>query len=158
MGQGVREITDIAGQVEKEAVLTYESPISLPVPVEASVGCFGLELSGNMLKLTVPLYEGELKHFYADYQNYFYLIYEDNAIHKSVGQYVEKEAKKKATAKTCYTRVSGLFLPQPGPIWDVFLKCEYKDKQTYVPYTEELFQEPSQAVRYLKEVLSGRKF
>ena len=69
-----RQITDIAGQVEKEAVLTYKSPISLPVPVEASVGCFGLELSGNMLKLTVPLYEGELKHFYADYQNYFYLI------------------------------------------------------------------------------------
>ena len=41
------------------------------------------------------------------------MIYEDCAIHKSVGQYVDRSARKKATAKTCYTRAAGLFVPQP---------------------------------------------
>lgn len=156
-GQALREIPDITGKIEKEAVFTYENPVCLPIPLETSIGSFRLELSEHTLTLSIPLFEGELKHFYEDYQNYYYLIFEDNAIHKSVGQYVEKEAKKKATAKTCYTRISGLFLPQPAPIWEPCLKRDYKDKLTFVPYSGELLSEPALAVRYLKEVLSGRK-
>lgn len=157
IGQTVRQVPDYTGKMDHFLLLSYESPVCLPVPLEVTIGCFEMELSKRRLTLSVPLYEGELKHFYRDYRNYYYLIYEDTAIHKSVGQYVEKAAKQKATAKTCYTRVQGVFLPQPAPIWDDCLKIDYKDKQSYVLYSSERFDEPGLAVRYLKEVLSEQR-
>lgn len=152
-GHRITELTDAFGTVEKKLKLCYESPVSLPVPITVEHPMFGLTLSGCELTVTISLLEGELKHYYSDYQNYVYLIYEDNAIHKSVGQYVEKEAKRKATAKTCYTRVSGTFLPQPCEIWNGCLKSDYKDKITYVTFQPELFREEGSAGRYLDAVL-----
>lgn len=151
-GQELCEVKDAFGSPVKELKLCYESTVPLPVPVQSDCSPYTLDFSGRILTVTVPLFEGELKHFYPDYQNYVYLVYEDNAIHKSVGQYVEKEAKKKATAKTCYTRVSGTFLPQPCELWDGCLKSDYKDKLTYVAFQPELFTEDT-AVRYLDAVL-----
>ena len=59
------------------------------------------------------------------------MIYEDCAIHKSVGQYVDRSARKKATAKTCYTRAAGLFVPQPlladgTPMWHECLRADIR--------------------------------
>lgn len=156
-GQTIRQIPDYTGKLEQYLLLSYESPVCLPVPLETAIGSYGLELSEHRLILSVPLFEGELKHFYTDYRNYYYLIYEDTAIHKSVGTYVEKTAKKKATAKNCYTRVRGIFVPQPSAIWADYLKMDYKDKQSYVPYQAERFDKPEMAVRYLKEVLAEQR-
>lgn len=153
LGQEVLEKSDIFGTPERELSLTFQSPFRLPVPVQTECGPFSLEFSEHTLLLTVPLLDGELKRFYADYQNYYYLIYEDNAIHKSVGQYVEKDVRKKATAKTCYTRTSGTFLPQPSPIWEPALRADYKDKTSYVPYTAGLFEDSQHASCYIKEVI-----
>lgn len=151
------EKTDIFGSPEQELLLSYESscPQPLPVPVQAECSIYSMELYERAALLTVPLYSGELKHFYPDYQNYFYLIYEDNAIHKSVGQYVEKNAKKKATAKLCYTRASGLFLPQPAPVWEPCLKADYKDKQLYTHFKPELMQDVSKTAQYFDAVLKN---
>ena len=35
--------------------------------------------------------ETELKLFFPDYKDYYYLIYEDYAIHKSIGRFMDKE-------------------------------------------------------------------
>jgi len=152
-GHQLCNISDAFGSVEQELKLCYKSPVPLPVPVQWELPPFTLELSDRLLTVSVPLYQGELKHFYPDYQNYVYLVYEDNAIHKSVGQYVEKDAKKKATAKTCYTRVSGIFLPQPCEIWDGCVKSDYKAKTSYVMFRPELLEEEGAAARYLDGVL-----
>uniref|UniRef100_UPI000B13B1EB hypothetical protein n=1 Tax=Clostridium sp. NkU-1 TaxID=1095009 RepID=UPI000B13B1EB len=74
-----------------------------------------MEAEGEHLTATIDLYEGELKFFYPDYKNYYYLIYEDKAIHKSVAEYVDKEARTKATAKTCYTRRPAVIFPSFPP-------------------------------------------
>ena len=152
-GHQICQISDAFDSVEQELRLCYKSPVPLPVPVQWEQPPFTLELSAHLLTVSVPLFCGELKHFYPDYQNYVYLIYEDNAIHKSVGQYVEKEAKKKATAKTCYTRVSGTFLPQPCEIWDGCLKPDYKAKISYVTFNPEILEQEGAAARYLEGLL-----
>ena len=154
-GQKLREITDYSGKKEKELILTYKNPVCLPARTEFSAGIFLLALNENHLTLSVPLFEGELKHYYEDYQNYYYLIYEDCAVHKSVAQYVDKSARKKATAGTCYTRVNGLFLPQPAPIWKECLKTDCRGKTSYTPYGETLFENNKTAVQYLEAVLSS---
>lgn len=60
---------------------------------------------------TLPLYEGPLKYFMPNYKDYYYLIKEDMAVHKSVAEYVDKNFRKKATAATCYINKEGRFLP-----------------------------------------------
>ena len=97
--------------------------------------------------------EGELKYFYPDYKNYYYLIYEDRAIHKSVAEYVDREARIKATAKTCYTRRAGCYLPQFAPIFDPVLQKEYKDRITYFPYDDRQFAEQERNGGYVRHLL-----
>ena len=63
-----------------------------------------MELLGNEIACSIRLCQGQLKHFYPDYRDYYYLPFEDTAIHRSVGEYVDRSARKKATAKTCYTK------------------------------------------------------
>ena len=65
------------------------------------------------MELSIRVYKGTLKYYYPNYKDYYYLIYEDTAIHKSVGEFVDKDARIKATKETCYTKKDGTFLPQP---------------------------------------------
>ncbi len=74
-----------------------------------------LTLEENSCTLTVPLYQGTLKYFYANPKDYYYLPKEDMAVHKSIAAFVDKEYRQKATAATCYTRTEGIFLPRLAP-------------------------------------------
>lgn len=93
-------------------VFQYQLPIPLPVPLQIEQDWLALELKNDQLQMMVPLAYGELKHYFSDYKDYYYLPSEDQAVHKSVAIYVDKEHRKKATAKNCYLRKTAYFLPQ----------------------------------------------
>ena len=61
----------------------------------------------------------------------------------------------KATAKTCYTRQNGLYLPQFSPLWTPALQKEYKDKITYVSYEEDLFKDSKNVRSYIRQLLNS---
>lgn len=128
--------------------LSYTSPVRLPSSFCAQADHVKSYAQGNTLTLQIDLFKGELKYFYPNYQDYYYLPYEDTAIHRSVGACVDPEARKKATPKTCYTRSSGLFLPQAAPIWSPALKRDYKDTLTFVKYDPALFEDEKSASAY----------
>ncbi len=155
-----KEISYADGSCEKHILLNYKSTITLVTEINFSIDDLDFYAEGNRLTVDVPLYCGELKHFYEDYENYYYMIYEDCAIHKSVGQYVDRKARKKATAKTCYTRADGLFIPQPTfnnseLIWNECLKSEYKSKKLFASYSEKLFEDSETAIIYLNSYLNS---
>lgn len=85
---------------------------------------------GSLL-LSVPVLSGTLKYFFADYREYYYLPFEDCAIHKSVAQFVDKEYRKRATKDTCYRKKSGAFLPQPEELIVPAFRLHAKDTFTY---------------------------
>ena len=66
---------------------------------------------GDHGRLRVPLTQAELKYFYPNPEDYYYLPMEDEAIHKSVSSFVERSHRVQAKASTCYTRRSGVFIP-----------------------------------------------
>lgn len=144
---------DIFGRDFHRLELVYKSPVTVPVPFTKSNSLADLEARGNVLTACIDLCEEELKYFYPDYKNYYYLIYEDRAIHKSVAEYVDREARIKATAKTCYTRRSGLFLPQFTPLWSPVFQREYKDKISYFQYDETFFEDQEHAEVYIRHLL-----
>ncbi len=90
----------------------------------------------RLLNIAVQLFNGELKYFFADYKNYYYLPAEDYAIHKSVGEYVDRKARKQATARTCYQKRSGVFVPQYEPVIAPAFYTDYKAQPFYGELTE----------------------
>lgn len=93
--------------------------LSLPVPVPAlfSNGNQNFYISGESEKagLLIPLKDGKLRQYYADYKNYDYLPDEDTAIPKSLSAYMDKSLRIPAKKETCYTwfPCNEMFLTDP---------------------------------------------
>ncbi len=159
--QEVRREETPSGETRPVLSLCAKSDRTIPVPIRWKAGCGPhpclLEASGRELHLDIGLCEDTLKHFYPDHQNYYYLPFEDMAIHKSVGEYVEKSARKKATPQTCYVKKQALFLPQPASIWQPEFKRGCKDRFSYVVYEPELFDNAENLNAYLRYFLNPSK-
>lgn len=102
--------------------------------------------------LRIPLFTGELRYFFEDYKHYFYLPLEDQAIHRSVGLYVDKEHRIPAKPDTCYIRKTGCFLPQPGDLFQPSFRKEFSDPQRYFLYPDDGF-DPETLVQYTGALL-----
>lgn len=112
---------------------------------------FHLELSGQQGTLILPVLAGTKYHFLKDYKNYYYLPAEDCAMHKSVAEFVDPSHRQKATAKTCYIKKTGNFIPVAAPKkWEeaMFLD-EYAGKPAYVEFTDS-----SDTKKYTKLVIN----
>lgn len=114
---------------------------------------FSLVITPTKLMLSVPVYEGELKYYYPNYKDYYYLPSEDTAIHKSVATYVEKEYKQKAKPSTCYTRKHGRFLPQGEEFQLPKFSVSPKDYITYFLIEEEKLTDSSFLEQYMTHLL-----
>lgn len=114
-----------------------------------------LSLSIDMGIIKIPCLKGELKLFFTDYKEYYYLPVEDMAIHKSVAEYVDKKFRKRATKKTCYQKKQGYFLPQPGSHYTPDFKREAKDKATFFEITNEILEDLSKLKDYLVLLLTS---
>ena len=131
------QYTAYDGSVAKELILTLENTIAIPKRVSCHYEDFHLIINTNETKLSIRLLQQELKFFFADYKNYFYLPAEDIAIHKNLASSVPKERKKKATAATCYTRKTAIFIPQYKELIAPAFRLMYKDKKSYFELSED---------------------
>ncbi len=150
--QEIRTRTDLTGHTAQVLALSAGSDVCVPVPVEFSIPPVSCHIDGNQTTFEIALYNGTLRHFFENYKDYYYLIYEDMAVHKSVGEYVAREARKKATAKTCYIRQDGCFLPQWDPLWEPVMKKEWNDKIYYTPLANVSFSDPAVFNRYVRQL------
>lgn len=142
--------------LDDRVVLHLESPVSLPVSCACRTDLGDFSADGQEVMLEIPLYRGILKHFYEDYKDYYYLIYEDTAVHKSIGEFVEKSARKKATAKTCYTKKEGVFFPL-ADVWDKpMFQEEYRGKIMFGEYTAGVFESSEFIEKYIKKIVFAK--
>ena len=62
---------------------------------------------------------------------------------------------KKATAKNCYSKKEGLFLPQFGSLWEPSFKEEYKSSLTYTLYDDKtLWNDTVKNSHYAHEIFN----
>lgn len=133
-----------------EITVLLDAP--LPAPLSLSLFSDELPFSGGCVcimivknstaTLTFPGISCELKYFFPDYKNYCYLPLEDQAIHKSVASYIDKEYRVPAKAATCYTRKSGIFYWQPQPFLSPDFRSSFDSKTHFFAYIEEFSQHP----------------
>ena len=145
---------DSAGGVRTELLISIGLPTPVPKAVMASsCGCFA-KLEGALGEIRVPVREGELKYFYANYKDYYYLPEEDLALHKSVATFVEKEKRIQATAQNCYTRKKSQYLRQWSPLFAPFFKKDYSDRELYFELTDEMKKNRSAFASYASHILN----
>lgn len=112
-----------------------------------------LLLKEDLLTLKLPVYEGELKYFFENYRDYFYLPKEDTAIHKSIAQYVDKEFKVKAKPANCYNKKPGRFIPQTENLFTPGFKNNLADKITYFELTDPVLKDTARWRDYINSIL-----
>ncbi|MCR5799609.1 MAG: ribonuclease H-like domain-containing protein [Lachnospiraceae bacterium] len=146
---------DVFGLSKKELIFTIGLPCSIPVAINYNAcGCY-FSAKGKDGIIKVPLFHEEMKYFYSNYHDYYYLPTEDVAVHKSVSEYVDKDFREPAKASTCYTRKVSDYLPQ----WDnieftPFFKRDYDSNQYFFELTDEFKTNKDAFTRYSNHILT----
>lgn len=145
---------DIHGIPRKELLMKLVFASPLPVIVSAMAKGCHFKGEGHEGTLIIPIYEEELKYFYANFKDYYYLPTEDAAMHKSIASFVDKEYREQATASTCYTRKFSSFLPQWDILVEPFFKREYKSNELFFELTDEIKKDRQLFSDYASHVLN----
>ena len=145
---------DINGEKHQELIMKLAFPS--PLPQSLSGTAKGCSFKGEAFEgtLRIPLFEEEMKYFYSNYKNYYYLPDEDVAIHKSVASFVDKDHRTQATAATCYTRKLSTYLPQWSVLFEPFFKRSYNEREIFFELTEDMKKERGLFSKYATHVLN----
>lgn len=126
---------------------------SIPRRVSLGYKEFYITAYQNSLKIRIKIYTRELKFFYRNYKDYYYLPTEDVALHKSVAFYVDKDYRTRAKAANCYSRKTGKFIPQFSEIVSTYFKIDYHDKTMYIELTDDFLNDNDLICRYLLDII-----
>ena len=143
----------VSGAAGEELLITCIPGRPLPACISCQNDRFYLHADAKKAVFRIPVYPGELKYFYPDYKDYYYLPAEDLAIHKSVAAYVDKGHRKKASAATCYTKKTGVFLPQEGEWITPAFYQEYRQPVSYFELTDAFLADKPQIRQYCMHIL-----
>lgn len=146
--------SDFNGAKHQELVMSLKlnAPLVKPVTAFACGCCFiGENLEASV---RVPIYEEELKYFYSNYKDYYYIPEEDVALHKSVATFVDKAHRQQALASNCYTRKFSSYLPQWDLLFQPFFKRDYKSGELFFELTEDMKTKRELFSKYAAHVLS----
>jgi hypothetical protein len=129
-----------------------------PLPVSFSIdGTYRLTAEKDICTMQIPVVSETMCHFFPDYKNYYYLPLEDQAIHKSVAAYVDKQYRQPAKAANCYIKKSGRFLPQPEEVITPAFSRSYASPELYFSCDELFLSDQEQLKAYLCAVLRAMR-
>lgn len=145
---------DSQGNSRTELLIYITPEVALPKSINAYANNCYFRGEGTECTLKVPIYEEELKYFYSNYHDYYYLPTEDVALHKSVSGFVDKEHRVPATAANCYTRKYSSYLQQWDILFEPFFKRDYKSRELFFELTDDMKKDRQAFTNYALHVLS----
>ena len=148
---------DIVTTAGKELSNTLQIVLSFPISctLHYECECYQLTAASGQMMLSVPLVSGTRKYFFSNYKDYYYLPLEDQAIHKSVGAYVDKEHRERAKASNCYQKKEGVFLPQFSTVFTPSFRREYKDEVQWFEADENLIRDKEKMAAYMVHLMGN---
>lgn len=151
--EGNYSIERIEYNEKNEISFALSLPFTLPKRLTYGFGPFYLSSFEKLAFLKIKIYTDELKFFYPNYTDYYYLPVEDISIHKCVAFYVDKNFRTKAKAANCYSKKTGKFLPQYKEIISPYFKIDYHDKITYFELIDEFLHNENLIKCYTMHIL-----
>ncbi|XME02919.1 ribonuclease H-like domain-containing protein [Lachnospiraceae bacterium C1.1] len=153
----VNECINVSGEPGKELLIRIKLKNTVPHNKFLSNNGLSISFSGSEAMISVPIIEKELRLYFKDYKNYFYLPEEDTVIHKSVGNFMETSRKEKATASNCCIKKTAFYLPQfKNELFSPSFREDYKSKEKFFIYDENLMNE-DKLKEYLMIILEELK-
>ena len=143
----------VDGHNDYELLMTLKFPTAIPKKIFAHYDGNYITVTGNKALLKVPIFQTELKFFYSNYKDYYYIPLMDAAYHKSVSAELDASLRVQASAANCYTQKSGMFLKQYDVLVEPFFKADYKDTVTFFEITEETKQNRDLFSNYCSHIL-----
>ena len=144
---------DLNGKKQQELVIRLKLASAVPIPISYHANDCYITIEEDHAALRVPVYTEELKYFYTNYKEYYYLPMEDVAMHKSVASFVDKEHRIPATAATCYTRKYSSYLPMWDYVLEPFFRREYKSPLLFFELTDEFKTDREAFSKYASHIL-----
>ena len=141
---------------QKEDSLLFTVILRHPVPVSLSYHTeqASVFLQEDQAMIRVPLLRGRLRYFLSPCRDYYYLPAEDTAVHKSVGQFVDKSMRVKAVPENCYVVREGVFVPVPAAFPGPVFSHSYQTEPYYTQYDEKKWQQdPSFMKKYIAAIV-----
>lgn len=138
-----------------ELIIEFYLPTPVPKPHLFHNMRLFLEAKEDLGTLRIPLFRGELKHFFENYKDYCYIPSEDRAVLKEIADLMTTIDKEKAKASNCYIRTSGLFLPLPQGFNEsgfTVYKSDFRSKASYAYLNDDIKKSPA-LKEYLLQVL-----
>lgn len=135
--------------------LLFSLTLDYPLPKRITLGINDIMITGFGKEATInaPIYCEELKFFFDNYKDYYYLPAEDMAVHKSVASFVDKDYRVPAKKETCYLRKKGYFISQIDDGIVSGYKNDYKEKESFVELTDSFLQDLSLLHAYARHII-----
>lgn len=143
---------------ENYLFLTVNLPKEFPCSFHYKNEIEQLSIIRNILSLKIYSLQTELKFFYENYKDYFYLPMEDTAIHKSIATFVDKEYRQKAKRDNCYQRKNGIFFPIFHEAKTPVFRENYKSSQCYFCYDPNFFPSDDWILAYINGYIMNHSF
>ncbi|MBP5198954.1 MAG: ribonuclease H-like domain-containing protein [Lachnospiraceae bacterium] len=138
---------------KKELLINFHIKNMLKKPISAQAEGIYLKASGHEGTVKIPIFEAELKYYYSNYKDYYYLPDEDVALHRSVATFVDKEHRVRAKAENCYTRKYSEYLREWDFLFTPFFKKDYQSKEIYFELTDEIKRDREVFSKYASHIL-----
>ena len=138
VSHSIHVYSDYQDNEQRELIVSYTHDANIPVGFNTGCGKIRLAIrADNTALLRLPVISDELKKFYDNYKDYYFLPLEDCCIHRSAAAGVDKSRRKKKKKETCYTKYSGLFIPSISSDHSLTFRKDLNSKDLYIPYTED---------------------
>lgn len=136
-------------------ILQLKSRCCVPKKLHYNIHGIYIQLEGHTATFHIPVFKGELKYFYPNYKDYYYLPMEDTAIHKSLSQFVDKDYREKCHPHNCYIRREGIYLPQFTEWRTPAYFREYKDSMSYFEFSRDMLEDVNFLLSYIQSLISS---
>ncbi len=136
----------------EELFLTINYEFEIPKPIIYNHNDIYLRIEQKKTTIRIPIIAKEMYHFFPDYKNYYYLPTEDQAIHKSVSQFVDSSHRIQACASNCYTKKKSKFLPQFSNLFSPVFQDSFKSKTFYFEFSKSFMDNYDDLYTYIKQI------
>ena len=141
----------------RENRLLFSLSLDYPLPKRITLGTKDIIVTGhkNDSTINVPIISDELKFFFDNYKEYYYLPAEDMAVHKSVASFVDKNYREPAKKDNCYLRRKGHFITQIDTGILAGYKYSYKDRESFIELADSFLQDMDMLNAYARHIIKS---
>lgn len=153
--QGDFKVSEVK-ENEEEVILYCTIPMKVCAPFVRTYPDIAIDIRENQMTVHVKIIQEKLRYYYPNYKDYYYLIDEQTVIHKSIGQFVEKEKRVKATKDNCFSEREGRYVAASAKesVDQCYLFCrERKDAIYYLAVDDLMKLDCEHWNQYVKKLL-----